>query len=67
MIWIFWFFVGFGLTVAGGVSLIIYLNIIPVGLGFIDYLIFIKDKPESYLLLVGILIITFSCFFYPSD
>ncbi|QHS24404.1 hypothetical protein GWK91_01335 [Virgibacillus sp. MSP4-1] len=65
--WIFWFFVGFGLTVAGGVSLIIYLNIIPVGLGFVDYLIFIKDKPESYLLLVGVLIITCSCFFYPSD
>ncbi|SEU03236.1 hypothetical protein SAMN05421676_11535 [Salinibacillus kushneri] len=67
MLWIFWFFIGFGLTIAGGVSLIIYLNIIPVGLSFIDYLLFIVDKPETYLLPVGILIISFTCFFYPSD
>jgi hypothetical protein len=51
-------FIGFGLAVSGGVSLIIYLNLLTTGMTITDYLLFISTRVESYLFLVGILIIT---------
>ncbi|OIU72518.1 hypothetical protein [Rossellomorea aquimaris] len=51
-------FIGFGLAVSGGVSLIIYLNLLTTGMTITDYLLFISTRVECYLFLVGILIIT---------
>jgi len=52
------FLIGFGLAVAGGVSLIAYLNFLPAGITWLDYLLFIKTRPECYLLPCGFLIMT---------
>lgn len=62
---IFRFFIlliGFGLAVAGGVSLIAYLNLITAGYSFIYYLKFIGLRIEFHLLLVGILMIFLSIY-----
>ncbi|MBM7571527.1 hypothetical protein [Aquibacillus albus] len=50
------FLVGFGLTVAGGVSIIIYLNFVPAGLSFYDYFIFLKGRIECYFFVIGIIL-----------
>lgn len=52
------FLVGFGLTVAGGVSIIAYLNILAAGYSLLDFMKFIIRQPECYLLLIGIIFIT---------
>jgi hypothetical protein len=55
-------FVGFGLAVSGGISLIIYLNLLTTGMTIIEYLQFISTRAECYLFLVGILIITLTIY-----
>lgn len=52
------FLIGFGLTVAGGVSLIGYLNLLAMGNSFLDYVSFVVKRPECYLFPIGILFIT---------
>lgn len=52
------FLIGFGLAVAGGVTIILYVNLIPAGLTWIDYLMFIQTRAECYLFLLGIIMIT---------
>ncbi|MCA1056747.1 hypothetical protein LCM10_17320 [Rossellomorea aquimaris] len=59
---VFILFIGFGLAVSGGVSLIIYLNLLTTGMGIIDYLLFVSTRIECYLFLVGILIITLTIY-----
>ncbi|WP_062105291.1 hypothetical protein [Bacillus niameyensis] len=51
------FLIGFGLTVAGGVSLIGYLNLLAMGNSFLDYISFAVKRPECYLFPIGILFI----------
>ena len=60
MIYAFFFLVGFGLSISGGISIILYLNFIPAGLEFIDYVYFIRNKIECYFFLLGILIMSIS-------
>jgi hypothetical protein len=55
--------IGFGLAVAGGVSLIIYLNLLTTGINFIDYLLFVSTKVECYLFIIGIMIISVAIYF----
>lgn len=55
-------FIGFGLAVSGGVSLIIYLNLLTTGMTFSDYILFVSTRVECYLFLLGILIITLSIY-----
>ncbi|UOR13134.1 hypothetical protein [Halobacillus amylolyticus] len=52
------FLTGFGFSVAGGTVTITYLNLIPAGLGWIEFLLFIKSRPECYLFPLGILFIS---------
>ncbi|NSL51470.1 hypothetical protein [Calidifontibacillus erzurumensis] len=59
---LFIFLTGFGLAVAGGVTIIGYLNLIPIGYSFTDYLLFISKKIECYLLIIGLLFIYFSIY-----
>lgn len=49
------FLIGFGFTCVGGVSLIGYMNFLPAGMSFIDYLLFVYKRPECYMLPVGII------------
>ncbi|WP_279326002.1 hypothetical protein [Bacillus sp. FJAT-47783] len=54
---IFFYLIGFGLTISGGVSCIAYLNIIVAGKSFSDYLSFIAKRTECHLLIIGLFII----------
>nr|WP_026582727.1 hypothetical protein [Bacillus sp. J33] len=60
---VFWLLTGFGIAVSGGVSVIAYLNLITTGHAFKEYLIFISNRLECYLLPIGIIIIWFSIYF----
>lgn len=59
---LFLFLLGFGLAVAGGVTVIAYLNVMAVGLSFIEYLLYISKRAECYLLIIGIILITLSIY-----
>lgn len=58
--------IGFGIAVSGGTSAMIYLNLLPIGYSFTEYLHFIFHRPECYLFPVGIIIVTISIYF-PAD
>ncbi|HEX7064487.1 MAG TPA: hypothetical protein VF199_05405 [Bacillales bacterium] len=63
---VFRFFVlmiGFGIAVGGGVTIILYLNLIAVGTGAGEYAVFIVSRPEFYLFLTGLLLIWLSISF----
>lgn len=62
---IFLFLLGFGLAVAGGIILITYMNFIPAGLAWIDFFIFIKERPECYFLPVGFIFMVIALSRYP--
>lgn len=55
-------FIGFGFSVIGGVTMIAYMNLILVGHGFDQYLVFIIDRWETYLFFGGLLLIFFSIY-----
>ncbi len=59
---LFGLFIGFGLAVSGGVSMIIYLNLLTTGMTINEYFLFIITRVECYLFLLGLLIITFSIY-----
>lgn len=65
--YLFLFLIGFGLAVSGGVTIIAYLNFLPAGITWIEYLLFIKGRPECYLLPAGILIMGFVIYQYPNN
>jgi hypothetical protein len=46
---------GFGFTVVGGVSVIAYLNLLTAGYSYREYFLYIKERPECYLSLCGLL------------
>ncbi|UOQ92828.1 hypothetical protein MUO14_20825 [Halobacillus shinanisalinarum] len=54
------FLIGFGFSVAGGTVTITYLNLIPAGLTWIEFLLFIRSRPECYLFPIGIVLISFA-------
>lgn len=60
MIYLGLFLIGFGLAVAGGVTIILYLNLIPAGLSWSAYVTFIFSRSECYLLLIGLCMIGFA-------
>jgi hypothetical protein len=59
---VFILLIGFGLSVSGGVTLIMYLNLLATGMSFQDYFLFISERVECYLLLAGIFLITISIY-----
>ncbi|KGP74364.1 hypothetical protein [Pontibacillus yanchengensis] len=67
MVAIVLFLIGFGLAVSGGVTMIAYLNFLPAGFQWMDYLLFIQTRPECYLLPIGVLLILVSTFLFPND
>jgi len=64
--YIFTFLIGFGLAVSGGVTLIAYMNFLPAGISWLEYLIFIKGRIECYLLPIGFLIMALAIYRYPN-
>lgn len=56
----FLLFLGFGLAVAGGVTMILYLNLIPLGNSYSEYALFIAKRPECYLFVVGLIFVSIS-------
>jgi hypothetical protein len=60
---IFLLLTGFGLAVLGGISTIIYLNLLSTGYTILDYLEFVKGRVECYLFLVGMSIICLSIYY----
>ncbi|WP_316571082.1 hypothetical protein [Neobacillus sp. YIM B06451] len=59
---LFFLLTGFGISVSGGISLVAYLNVFAAGMGYWDYLKFISEKPECYLLPIGVTIVALSIF-----
>lgn len=60
---IFFLFVGFGFAVAGGVTLIVFLNLLATGHDFGGYLSFLTGRFETYLFLGGLFIMWLSIYF----
>jgi uncharacterized membrane protein len=58
----FLFLTGFGLSVAGGISTIAYLNLFATGLSMIEVMTFLVSRPECYLLPIGVLLIAGSIY-----
>lgn len=54
---LFFFFLGFSMTVFGLMYIIVYLNLLTFGYNFIDYLKFISSRLECLMTLMGILIL----------
>ncbi len=59
---IFFFLVGFGLTVIGCVFIILYMNLVTIGYSFTEYVNFIIRRPEFFLAVGGFVILNFSIF-----
>ncbi len=62
MLRFFSFLIGFGLTIIGGVYIIIYLNITTIGYNFEYYVNFIIKRFECFMFLIGILIMFISLY-----
>jgi len=58
------FLIGFGLAIAGGVSIIAYLNFLPAGISWVEYFLFIKTRLECYFFPLGLLLIFISIQIY---
>ncbi|TYS65702.1 hypothetical protein FZC76_17595 [Sutcliffiella horikoshii] len=56
------FLTGFGISVAGGISTIAYLNLFATGLSLWEFLLFLFTRPEFYLLPIGIILIAISIY-----
>ena len=59
---IFFFLLGFGLSVIGFTYIIGYLNLLTMGYSFLEYLGFILKRSECIIAIIGFLLITFSIF-----
>ncbi|MBM7647551.1 hypothetical protein JOC78_000472 [Bacillus ectoiniformans] len=57
---LFFFLLGFGLSVIGGVSCIMYLNLLAAGLTMEEYFAYIAGRTECYFLVAGVFLLTFS-------
>ncbi len=59
---IFFFLIGFGLTVIGFVYIISYLNLMTIGYNFYEYVNFICRRVECLYAAIGLFIITLTIF-----
>jgi hypothetical protein len=60
---IFFFLIGYWMAVYGGIVTVAYMNLLTVGQSLKEYLEFIVQRVECYLLPIGIIIITLSMYF----
>ncbi len=59
---IFFFLIGFGLTIIGFVFIILYMNLMTVGYSFLEYVNFIIRRTEVLLAVIGFIILNLSIF-----
>ena len=59
---IFFFLIGFGLSVIGFVYIISYLNLLTIGYNFVDYVNFIIRRIECLIAPIGIIIMLLTIF-----
>jgi hypothetical protein len=59
---IFFFLLGFGLSVIGFTYAVGYLNLLTMGYSFVEYIVFISKRSECIIAVIGFLLITFSIF-----
>lgn len=59
---IFFFLLGFGLTVVGFTYIILYMNLFSLGYTMREYLLFLVKQPECLFSVIGLLIITLTIF-----
>lgn len=52
------FLIGFGLAVAGGVTIISYMNFLPAGISWYEYFSFIIGRIEVYFFPIGIVFLS---------
>lgn len=57
---IFFFLIGFGLSVIGFVYIILYLNVFTFGFSLKEYLAFVIKRKECLIAPIGLIILTFS-------
>lgn len=57
---IFFFLVGFGLTIIGSIYIICYLNLLTIGYNFGEYVNFISRRFECYYAVIGLIIMMLS-------
>ena len=60
MVRVFFFLIGFGLSVVGSSFIILYLNLTTMGYNFINYVNFISRRVECYYSIIGIIIMVLS-------
>lgn len=60
MVRVFFFLLGFGLTVIGYSFIILYLNLTTMGYNFVNYVNFISRRIECYYSVVGVIIMILS-------
>lgn len=60
MVRVFFFLLGFGLTVIGCSFIILYLNLTTMGYNFINYVNFISRRIECYYSIIGIIMMVLS-------
>ena len=56
LIRIFFFLIGFGLTILGSIYIILYLNLFSIGYNFFEYVNFIIRRFECTIVFLGMLI-----------
>lgn len=64
---IFFFLLGFGLTIIGSVYIITYLNFLTIGYNFNEYVNFIIRRIECWYALIGLTIIFLTIFLPKGD
>ncbi|WP_203364187.1 hypothetical protein [Bacillus sp. REN10] len=57
------FLIGFGFSVLGGVSCIMYLNVLTAGWTLKEYIAFILERSECYLFIIGFVLMAVSLYF----
>ncbi|MDD6878879.1 MAG: hypothetical protein PUD59_01430 [bacterium] len=60
---LFFFLLGFGLSIIGFMYVVLYLNLIPIGYTFVEYLDFIIKRPECILGFIGFMILNVTIFY----
>ncbi|TQS75815.1 hypothetical protein DX933_05980 [Ornithinibacillus gellani] len=65
--YVFLFLIGFGMAVAGGVSVIGYMNFLPAGVSWLEYFIFIRSRPECYFLPIGLILMSIIIYRFPNN
>lgn len=56
LIRVFFFLIGFGLTVIGSVYILVYLNLLTIGYNFLEYVNFIIRRFECLIFIFGVII-----------